>query len=269
MCWYFTVLTVIATAIDLCEKIFKHSNIAVQAIKKHVPPLIRLYDESLQGRMRKRRQDRTTQTPDCGSCARLRHELAELQEKQQRGDFNACIRSVMHEQKVELEANLNEANAELKRREHFLRRAEEQANHQRTEIHSLKEELRLARDDNKNNNSEDFKKSLAIQQRIRQLIQQNKQLKAANIQQAENTLWQKKRAERAERELDIWANKIKTLVYDRNELRQEIDSVRAELRRQERRASVQRESRIRADVENEELRRPITTVRWKGEVMFT
>ncbi|TRX91644.1 hypothetical protein FHL15_007426 [Xylaria flabelliformis] len=269
MCWYFTVTTILATAIALCEAVFKYSTIVVQAIIKHVPSLIRLYNESLQGGRRKRRQDRTTQTPDCDSCARLRHELAELQEKQQRDDFDACIRSVMHEQKVELEANLNEANTELKRRENFLRRAEEQANQQRAEIHSLKEELRLARDDNKNNNREDFKKSLAIQQRIRQLIQHNKQLKAANLQQAENTLRQKTRAERAERELNIWTVKIKTLVYDRNELRQEIDRVRAELRRQERRASVQRESRIRADVENEELRRPRTTVRWEGEVMFT
>ncbi|KAI0545020.1 hypothetical protein F4679DRAFT_491951 [Xylaria curta] len=273
MCWYFTVPTVLATTIALCKAVFKYSKIVAQAIREHAPSLIRLYNENLQGakgrKTHKRRQDRATQTPDCDSCVRLRHELAELQEKQQNEDFDSSIRSVMHEQIVELEANVNEANAKLKQSERSLREAEEKANHQRARIQSLNEELRLARDDNNNNTDENFKKSVETQKRIRKLLQDNEQLKASHRQQVKNTLCHKNRAQEAERELNIWATKIKTLVYDRNELRQELDRARVELRRQEHRASGLRESRIRAEVENEELRWPRTTVWREREVMFT
>ncbi|KAI1742999.1 hypothetical protein F4680DRAFT_410743 [Xylaria scruposa] len=273
MCWYFTVSTVLTTAIALCKAVFKYSKIVAQAIIKHAPSLIRLYNENLQGikgsKGRKRRQDCATQTPDCDSCARLRHELAVLQERQQSADFDASIKNVMHEQKVELEANLNEANAELRRSEQRVRDGEKRENHQRAKIQSLNEALRLARDDNNSNTDERFKESVETQKRIIKMLQRNEQLKVSYRQQTESTLRHKNLALEAQRELNIWGSKIKTLVYDRNELRQELDRARAELRRQERRASGQREGRIRAEIENEGLRRPRTTVWREREVMFT
>ncbi|KAI0449213.1 hypothetical protein F5B21DRAFT_520564 [Xylaria acuta] len=263
ICWCLSVPDLNPRVIASCQVGFKYLKIVLQAIRKHLPRLIRRYNEHWQ---KKSPQDRTTQTPDCGRCARLLYELTELQEKQQRNDFDTCMQSVMHERHADLEASLNEAEAELKRRERFLRVAEAQANQQRTEMHSLKEELRLARDDN---NSADFRKSLAVQQDLERLRQQNAQLTAANLRQVEHTLRQKNRTLKAERELDIWADKIKTLVDDRNGLRQRLDEVHAKLRHQERRAGEQREGRIRAEVENEELRRPRTTFRREREAMFT
>ncbi|KAH8164137.1 hypothetical protein CIB48_g4132 [Xylaria polymorpha] len=240
---------------------FKFLKIAFNAIRDNIPPNIGLFNK----RSQREPHDRTTQTAGCGNCARLQDQIAELQGRQNRDDFDACIRSVMHEQKVELERNLADANTELARRGRFLRVAEDQANQQRAEILSLRDELRLARDDN----NADFRKSLAVQQDLERLRQKNAQLTTANLKQMEHTMSQKKRALTAERELDIWGDKIKTLVYDRNELRQTIDRIHAQRVHLERRADGQRESRIRAEVEIEELQRPRTVLRREPEAMFT
>ncbi|KAI0466521.1 hypothetical protein F4859DRAFT_526618 [Xylaria cf. heliscus] len=210
-----------------------------------------------------------TQTPDCDSCARLRDQVNELLQRQNNDDISSSMQSVRNERRADLEADLSTANAEVRRQEHFLRIAEEQANQQRAEMHSLREELRLAREHNDSSNDAAFRRSLAAQQELERLRQLNAQLTAANVQQLEQAMLQKKRALTAERELDVWADKIRGLVNGRNELQHELESVRARLRHQERRASAQREGKIRAEVEVEELRRPRTTLRREREAMFT
>ncbi|KAI1758453.1 hypothetical protein F4782DRAFT_544697 [Xylaria castorea] len=226
ICWYFSLLNLPPQLIAPSKAVFKYLKIAFQAIEKRILQLACLFNESLQ---EKTPWDRTTQTPDCDNYAGLRYKVTELQEQLQREDFDACIQSVMHEQKIELEVNLNEPNTELKRRGNFLRAVKEQANCQRTKTHSPREELSPARDDNA-----DFGKGPTVQQDLERLWQQNAQPTTANLRQLELTLREKHRALRAERELDIWADKIKMLVGDLNELCQELGKMRAELRHQER-----------------------------------
>ncbi|KAI0441372.1 hypothetical protein F4803DRAFT_576510 [Xylaria telfairii] len=252
ICWCNSVPIPYSQAVSQC--IFKFT-------RDIIPPLIRLLNKHL----KKQPQDGTTQTAGCGNCARLWDQVAELQGRQNKNDFDACMRSVMHEQKVELERDLDAANTELARRGHFLRVAEDQANQQRAAILSLRDELRLARADN----SADSRKSLAIKQDLDRLRQKNARLTTANLQLMERTMCQKKRALMAERELDIWGDKIKTLVHDRNKLREDIDKMHVQNVHQGRRADEQREGRIRAEVEVEELRRPRTAVRREREAMFT
>ncbi|KAI8947576.1 hypothetical protein F4801DRAFT_497118 [Xylaria longipes] len=271
MCW-------IPAKFLICIPIFLYFSLQVISISQatsfkagferlHISLLIRLYNKYLRN---KSSQDRTTQAPDCDNCARLRHQNSDLEAelakaKSDSTNFGNGIQSDMHKLRAELQIELDEANAKVEQSGHFLREAEALANHQRTEVHSLREELRLARSDN----SADFQRNLAVQQDLEKLRQQNAQLTNANLQQVEHTMQHKQHTLRAERDLDNLADKIRTMVHDRNALCCELDKMRTQLLRQERRASGQREGRIRAEVEMEELRRP-RTILWQGrEVMFT
>ncbi|KAJ8130632.1 hypothetical protein O1611_g2992 [Lasiodiplodia mahajangana] len=214
-------------------------------------------------------QSRIIGTVHCENCVFLQNEVNELEarlvEVKVNGKaFDNSLRRVWNEQRIELESDLNEARAQLQQTTHFLRAAESQINHQRRELRSLTEELQLARESNSN---PDFRTSLAMHNDLEQLRHRNAQLTTNNLQQWNDTLAQKQRAEKAEREADSRAGWITALTLSQRDLRQELAKAQKQLQHQTRRADEQREIRVRLEVENEGL--GFATLRRNQDTMYT
>ncbi|KAI1123260.1 hypothetical protein F5Y10DRAFT_270260 [Nemania abortiva] len=249
----------------LSQVLFRLLQLLREASIRLVSALKRRYLEYLQNR---EAQARANSTLNCENCPLLQNQVntleSELTEVKRNGKaFDASLRRVWNEHRIELESDLKEANTQLNQTMRFLRAAETQVNAQRGEIRSLKDELRLTAQASDN---ADFQQSLAIQRDLEQLRRKNAQLITNNLQQWNNTLEQKRRALKAETEAELRADWIKTLTGSQRDLRQELVQARRQLQHQTKRADEQREARVRLEVENEELR--FTALRSKHKSMF-
>ncbi|KAF2965086.1 hypothetical protein GQX73_g8490 [Xylaria multiplex] len=204
-------------------------------------------------------QARTTNASNCERCEASRDQTSGLEyellnARCSNTAYCLNIRKALNERIVELEQELCETAEELERTTRFLRVAETQANEQRANIRSLKEELQGVRDDNSLNSS----KKSAMQEDIERLQQQNEQLRANNLHQWNRALEQKQQTVKAQIESDDRGDRIRLLANKYRRIQKELDDARRQLQHQTRRADEQREARIRLEVENEELRRQRT-----------
>ncbi|KAJ3557157.1 hypothetical protein NPX13_g9985 [Xylaria arbuscula] len=202
---------------------------------------------------------------ECESCEVFRDridilevDLKKAQEHEE--DFATSTRRALSEYNRELEEELLKTGTKLQRTMNFLRLAEDRANENRAKIRSLEEELRLVRDES----NPDFQKKQevrkALQLELEQLRNENQQLKTRNLQHLSNTLTQKQRAVWAEKESDLYGDRVRaladSLANNQRNFQKALGEAHRQLVHQTRRADQQREARIRLEVENEELRRP-------------
>ncbi|KAI0201690.1 hypothetical protein F4808DRAFT_424774 [Astrocystis sublimbata] len=191
-------------------------------------------------------QNKSTQTPDCPSCTSLRDRITSLlSTASTKADIAAHSRTIISEQSSELDS----LHRQVSRSAHFLRRAEGQTTTQRREISSLREEVEMLRRD------KDSTAAAAIEKHAQDLARlqwQNKRLATSSVQHMFHSLQQKQRALRAERDADVLADRVRRSTHERQELDRALAKMREENVRLERKASGEREGRIRAEVEREE-----------------
>ena len=199
-------------------------------------------------------------TSECESCEVFRNRVNTLETdlqtvKNHEEDFATAARRGLFEDNLVLGRELDKTGRQLQQTMNYLHIAEDQANENRAKIRSLEEELRLARDES----NPGYQKKLEFIKALEQLRNENQRLRTSNLQHLSNTLTQKQRAVRAEKESDFNGDRARALADSLANNQQKFQAALGEARRQlvhqTRRADQQREARTRLEVENEELRR--------------
>ncbi|KAI0973420.1 hypothetical protein F4678DRAFT_26618 [Xylaria arbuscula] len=250
----------------LCRQAYsKLQQLVRETLAEVKSALKRRYVEFLQ---RQLTQLDAKQEVECKKCVELQELIRLLESRLEElrannREFDTNTNRALRAENVELERELSRAKQELQRTLGFLHAAESQANERRARIRLLKAQLESTR--NETNHITDLRRNYELQIDLEELQHENAQLKTKNLQQWNNAMWEKQRAERAERERDFRDGKIRnlasTLATKHKKFEEELGDVRSQLRHQTRRADAQQEAQMRLEAENEELRRRRTATR--------